>query len=299
MRLFVGVIQPQTSADFAAADPALDRGSERGPASVADLDGRAARHLAMLQELSQLAMQMARDVARQSAAQMARAEVVVANDHEAGDGAVAAKPVADLGVAFARVSRALHQTVAQEGRLAAELDRRERGLAVALWARAEARVRDRRARAEAKSLWHRMIAEGVERAIDADPSTGEAPERRQALVGDLQALLRADIDDCSLSLDFTPQVKAICNTLGVTLAEDFEFEPPDEAEDADEAGLGWSDPDEETDSYDSYKPFGWTSLEAQRAREARIEADLLEQNRPAGLKPGNWNGVWRSVLPDP
>jgi len=74
---------------------------------------RTERHLRVLQELAEIGMDLAREVRRQAL------EPAVA-----GNGASPAPDVADLGLVFTRIARAVCQTVALEARL--EQDRRER-----------------------------------------------------------------------------------------------------------------------------------------------------------------------------
>ena len=330
MRLFIGVIQPQTSA-ASSADLSPDPALESRPASVADLDGRMARHLALLAELGELAMQMARDVAKQSAEHMARAEIAAANDHGAaevrpGEAPAAevpttevpraqapavqvARTTADLGLAFARVSRAARQTFALEKQLAAELDRRERGVAEEAKTRLEARLRDHEDRLDQTRSWHKLLSEAVGRAIDADTIRDQGPERRENLLGDLESLLAANVEGCFLKLDFEPQVREICKALGVTLADDFVFEPPDEDEDDDRIGR-WDEVDEAPTTANDYKPTFWIGREERRKREARLKAAWsvpnslevvkpawLDPNSPEWLKPANWPLAWQPVSP--
>jgi hypothetical protein len=177
--LVLFMLDANPTPDPAPADPAVDR---------------AERHGRVLQELTDLGMRLARAVSAQAAEA----------DAETAHG---------LALDFARIARAVRQTVALEARLA---DERQTALA------ARAQRRDREAAELARRRTHR-IETLVERAIDAEAAGDEADN----LYADLRERLE-DADDLAGFHDRPlPEIVAlICQDLGLT--------PPE---------LHWDDPD--------------------------------------------------------
>lgn len=155
-----------------------------------DDTARIARHLAVLQELSELGMTLARAVTEQALAQVA------------GDTPAAGDPA----LMFSRISRAVRMTIAQEGRLGEELaSRRVKAKAVA---DLHAGIAARAPVAEREATVHRAVA----RAIRLDTHNQDDE--------DLLEALDAHLDDWSESASFLDRpigelVGRICKDLGV------------------------------------------------------------------------------------
>jgi hypothetical protein len=147
---------------------------------------RAERRLCILQELAELGMDLARDV-------QARALAVDADPATAGD----------LVLSFARIVRAVRQTVALEAKL-------DRDGQAASAERAERRARDARDRVYKHKA---RVRDLVERAIDAEAS-GDAAED---LLCDLNERLE-DADDLAGFADrpVAEIVAHICRELGLS-----------------------------------------------------------------------------------
>jgi hypothetical protein len=162
----------ETIPDPAQPDPAADR---------------AERHGRVLQELTELGMHLARAVSAQAADA----------DPETAHG---------LALDFARIARAVRQTVALEARLA---DERQTALA----ARAQRRQREAEIRVQRRTS---RIETLVERAIDAEACGDEADN----LYADLRERLE-DADDLAGFHDRPiPEIVAlICQDLGLTPPE--------------------------------------------------------------------------------
>jgi len=152
-------------------------------------EARAERHLAVLRELAEIGMDLARIVRREALAA------------EAADPEQPAVP-AELTLTFSRIARAVRQTLALEARLADDrLARRRR-------AEAEQRV-ERDARGHARKA---AVKDIVERIIDA----GDGDTER--LLDHLDERLDDPLDDA----DFADRplgdlVAAICRDLGVAM----------------------------------------------------------------------------------
>ena len=157
-------LQPSAVSAIRAPD---ERCSDRA-ASGADADEseaeRTARHLRTLKELAEIGMDLARTVRRQAMTQ-ADAEIAAA-EHGAAAPAVAA---ADLALVFARISRAVRQTLALEAKLAEE--GHERDAKRAAERKAEAARQKRRARTL------REVKERVEEAIEDEAEDATHAER--------------------------------------------------------------------------------------------------------------------------
>ena len=163
-------------------------------------EARTARQLATLQELAEIGMQIARAV-RDAA--LARAE--------AADDAPKPPPSrfggGDLGLVYARVARAVRQTLALETRLAEGLE--------------TAKVERRRAhvaavRAEYEERQHE-VRDYVAEAIEAEAVEKHTPEREiERLLDDLDERLDAgDYDDALADAPIGELVARICADLGV------------------------------------------------------------------------------------
>ena len=159
---------------------------------------RAERQLAMLQELAEIGMQIARAVRDEAAA---RAEAV--------DEAARPSPFgnADLGLVYSRVARAVRQTLALETRVAEDIEK--------------ARVEHERARVTALR-WaseerQREIRDYVAEAIEAEAVERKTPEREvERLLDDLDERIEAgDYDDTLDTAPIGELVERICADLGV------------------------------------------------------------------------------------
>jgi hypothetical protein len=153
--------------------------------------GRAAQRLEMLRELAGIGMRLARGVERQ------------AKEADAGEG----RPAGDLGLVFARIARAVRQTLALEARLEGELEAR---------AREAAAIRERRLAEAARAPVERrarLVRRAVARAIEADAEEGEVEQ----LFDDLdERLADREDDDDFLDRPVSELVARICKDLGVT-----------------------------------------------------------------------------------
>jgi hypothetical protein len=155
------------------------------PPSDLPQDARAQQRLEMLRELAEIGMTLARGVERQAQAP------------EAGD----------LGLVFARIARAVRQTLALEARLEGELQVRARKAAfereqdAASAARAPVRERAR------------IVRRAVKRAIEAEADDDEAEQ----LIEDLdERLCDREDDEDFLDRPVGELVALICKDLGVT-----------------------------------------------------------------------------------
>lgn len=174
--------------------PAPDDPEDRARAACA-AEARTARQLAMLQELAEIGMQMARAV---------RDEALAPGEPASDE---ASKPpsrfgTGDLGLVYSRIARAVRQTVALETRVAddsqkASVVRERRRIAAVHWAAHERRneIRGYVTEAiEAQAVERRFADHEVERLLDdlddrleAGDVLGEAP------VGELVARICADL----------------------------------------------------------------------------------------------------------
>ena len=170
---------------------------------VRDAAERTGRHLGMLAELAEIGMELARDVRRQALAgdppRDALPDPALVN-RAGADGARA-----DFGLMFARVARAVRQTVALEARLAADAQAREREGAVAQASRAAA---ERKRLKQQKERVRRLVEDAI--SADADAGDGEG--------------LRLDLDERLEDPDIEDElgrgpigvvVLGICKDLGV------------------------------------------------------------------------------------
>jgi hypothetical protein len=172
-----------------------------GRAEAGACAARTERQLAMLHELAEIGMQIARAVRDEA---VARAE---AADEDA-PAASSRFGGADLGLVYSRVARAVRQTLALETRVAEDIAKakveRERGRIAAI-----RRVADER---------QQEIRDYVAEAIEAEAVEKKSSEREiERLLDDLDERLEdGDYDD---ELDHAPigdLVARICADLGVT-----------------------------------------------------------------------------------
>jgi hypothetical protein len=170
-----------------------------------DPEGRAAartqRQLAMLQELAEIGMQIARAV---------RAEALARVEAAAEDAPVRPSPFGrgDLGLIFSRIAKAVRQTLALETRIA-------EGIETARVERARAHVeRVRSAFQERQDEVRDYVAE----AIEAEAAEKGTPEREiERLLDDLDERLEdGDYDEVLPNLPIGDLVERICADLGVT-----------------------------------------------------------------------------------
>ncbi|MGH6909290.1 MAG: hypothetical protein ACREEG_03815 [Phenylobacterium sp.] len=178
--------------------PEPDDPEGRAPVSAAE--ARRERQAAMLQELAEIGMQMARAVRDEA---LARAD---AADEDAP------RPAsrfgnADLGLVYSRIARAVRQTLALETRLAEDIEK--------------ARVEDARARLGALR-WAAQerqteIRDYVAEAIEAEAVEKKSSEREvERLLDDLDERIEAgDYDDTLDTASIGELVARICADLGV------------------------------------------------------------------------------------
>jgi hypothetical protein len=149
--------------------------------------GRTEQRLAMLRELSEIGMRLARGVERQ------------AETPETASG--------DLGLAFSRIARAVRQTLALEARLKGEREAR---------VQEERAMRDQQlARATRSSIGRRskLVRRAVGQAIEADAGEHDFEQ----LFDDLDERLADREDDDFLDRPVSELVARICKDLGVTV----------------------------------------------------------------------------------
>jgi hypothetical protein len=161
-----------------------------------DPEGRTARQLAMLQELAEIGMQIARAVRDEALATDAPADDdAPKRPSRFGNG--------DLGLVYSRIARAVRQTVALETRVAeggqkACLERDQRHAAAVRWAAHERRAEIRgyvTEAIEAEGVQHGASDHEVDRLLDDledrieayDPLLGDAP------MGEVVARICADL----------------------------------------------------------------------------------------------------------
>lgn len=200
-RSYVHVLFVDDDAALIAPEP--DDPEGRAEARACAALARSERQPAMLQELAEIGMQMARAVRDEA---LARAE---AADEDA---APPARPSrfggGDLGLVYSRIARAVRQTLALETRVADEIEK----------------VRAQEARAAAAALrtvmnWRQSEIRGyVAQAIKAEAVEREAPERIERLLGELDERLEDGDYDDALADDapIGELVARICADLGVT-----------------------------------------------------------------------------------
>ena len=182
-------ILPEAASDAAASDVA---GAER-----------TARHLRLLAELAEIGMELARDVRRQALEPDAGRMDAAAGS--AGGRGARAEARADLGLVFARIARAVRQTVALEARLASDAkEQAQRGIAAEASRAAMQRARGRQQKARVRRV--------VEEAIASEATGHEAENMRF----DLDE--RLEDPDIEAELGWRPIgviVAAICADLGI------------------------------------------------------------------------------------
>jgi hypothetical protein len=165
-----------------------------------DPEGRTQRQLAMLHELAEIGMQIARAVRDEA---LARAELADAD---------APRPPSrfgggDLGLVYGRIAKAVRQTLALETRLADGVE--------------QARVERRRAHVAAVRAEYderqQEIRDYVAEAIEAEAVERQTPEREiERLLDDLDERLDAgDYDDALADAPIGDLVERICADLGV------------------------------------------------------------------------------------
>ena len=194
--LFINSLPPLLSGRSPVeAEP--ERKTTRGLAAE-----RTERHLHMLAELAEIGMQLARDVARQA--------LEVAEDAQKEDArGLTAKPAGslDFGLIFARIARAVRQTVALEARLASEAEAGVQQQAASK--AASERVHARQQKQRVRGLVEDAIAA---RAASGEGDSGEAENLRL----DLDELL--EDPDIEAELGRRPVgviVAGICENLGI------------------------------------------------------------------------------------
>ena len=190
--------------DAAVAFAALTPRTPDGPAETCSAEALKAGQLAMLQELAEFGMQIARALRDEC---LARAEAAAA------DAAAPAPPSwagrGDLGLIFSRIARAVRQTVAQqtvvfEGIEKARVERQRRQLDVQQLI-AQQREED--------------LRDFVVEAIEAEALRKETPESEvERLVADLDERLDdGDYDEGMADASFPELITRICDDLGVTV----------------------------------------------------------------------------------
>jgi hypothetical protein len=172
-----------------------------------DPEGRAAartqRQLAMLQELAEIGMQMARAVRDEA---LARAEA--ADDEEDAPKPPSRFGGGDLSLVYSRIARAVRQTLALETRIADGIEK--------------ARFEQRRAHVAAvRSAFQERqdeIRDHVAEAIEAEAAEKGTSEREiERLLDDLDERLEVgDYDEILPDLPIGDLVARICEDLGVT-----------------------------------------------------------------------------------
>ena len=164
-------------------------------------EARTARQLAMLHELAEIGMQIARAVRDEALARAALADEGSPQPRSRFGGG-------DLGLVYGRIAKAVRQTLALETRIAEGVEK--------------ARVEQRRGhvaavRAAFEERQHE-IRDYVAEAIEAEAVERQSPEREiERLLDDLDERLEAgDYDDALADAPIGDLVARICADLGVT-----------------------------------------------------------------------------------
>ena len=191
-----------------ADDAPVSEGPEDARARAAEL--RCARHMAMLQELAEIGMQMVRAVRDEAVVRAEAFDLGVALSAPAPTPtSTPASPVGgrDLGTVYSRISRAVRQTMALETRFA-------EGLEAARTARSSAR----RATVRLRAVVHQgEVRDYVAQAIEAEAVERGTPEKAvERLFDDLDTRLDlGDYDEALLNGSIGDLVARICADLGV------------------------------------------------------------------------------------
>ena len=182
---------------------------ETGCAGVGEARGvdeaaaRTGRHLRMLEELAGIGMRLARDVERRALAEEPRRDALP--DPALVHSATADGARADFGLMFARIARAVRQTVALEARLAADAEARATVGAAALANRAAAEQKRSR---QLKDRVRRL----AEAAISAEAEGHEAENLRYDLEERLEdPSIEAELGWRPIGVIFA----GICRDLGI------------------------------------------------------------------------------------
>ena len=190
---------------------------------------RGLRRSAMLDELAEIGMDLARAVRRQAMAQAAQAEAAVAKVEadrvEAGElvadvappGRIAlpGRGAADLGLVFERIARAVRRTLALDARFEEEFrTRQERAAAAETAAQAETTSRETQAAAEGWRRKRAKIGRHLGQLIEANEDLADDVERREALLGDLyERLDEIDPEDEIADLPIGAVIQRIARSL--------------------------------------------------------------------------------------
>ena len=187
------------------SSPSLSETGDAGAGEAfEEAAARTGRHLGMLAELAEIGMRLAREVERQALAGEPRRDALP--DRAQVNNAGANNAGTDWGLVFARIARAVRQTVALEARLAADAQ-----------AQTAAEVAAEASRSAAEQKRARRIKERVrvlaEEAIGAEADGHEAENLR------LDLAERLDDPDIEAELGRRPIgviFAAICRDLGIT-----------------------------------------------------------------------------------
>jgi hypothetical protein len=185
----------------AIPEPSPDDPEDRAEEPVGSVETLRAQQLAMLQELAEIGMQMARAVRDEALAPVEPA------DEDAPTKPPSRFGSGDLGLVYSRIARAVRQTLALQIRVAEDIEKvrvqgEQRRVAAIRWGMEERQ---------------REIRDYVAEAIEAEAVELKKPEREvERLLDDLDERIEAgDYDD---SLDDAPIgdiVARICADLGV------------------------------------------------------------------------------------
>ena len=182
----------------AILEPAPDDPEDRAETPVCSAETLRAQQLAMLQELAEIGMQMARAVRDEALAPVEPAdEDAPKPPSRFGSG--------DLGLVYSRIARAVRQTLALQIRIAEFIEKvrleREQRRVAAIRTAADARQQE--------------IRDYVAEAIEAEAAERNTPEREvERLLDDLDE--RLDDGDYDDSASIGDLVARICADLGVT-----------------------------------------------------------------------------------
>ena len=165
---------------------------------------RAGRHLRMLAELAEIGMRLAREVERQALAADPPRDALPDRSRSNDIGADRAR--ADLGLVFARIARAVRQTVALEARLASDVEARA---AVGTAAQASRAAAEHKRTRQLKDQVRRL----AEEAIGAEADGHEAENLRYDLDERLEdPAIEAELGWRPIGVIFA----GICRDLGIT-----------------------------------------------------------------------------------
>jgi hypothetical protein len=211
------------------------------PASDAPGQDRCDERLAVLRELREIGMVLARGVKREALALEAAAEA----EAPPAEAAAPARSASELSLDFARVSRATQRGLALEARFEAERESgaKARADAAAEHAAAQEQARLERKRLAVKDIVKRGIAADIAGSDDDDLSHNFWHSHAKYLRGKCERWLKQEEDEDLDALPVGEIVGLVCEDLGIAFDPELWREAPATAHAADRAPsscAGWS-----------------------------------------------------------